>query len=447
MLKCFIRNNRRISSIFRQNLHTSKVHSEKAKVGFGSIEPILDFEHRFEYPENLKKNLLRRGQSARFDVEDLYAQWKLYDPIVSKIQTLENEKFKINKQLKAVKKSKQQDEIQKYGLELKMVREDLRNLNENLAEFQEKFIKRFLSLPNDIHEMTPDDPKVAFNHGTKVSPVVAEKSVHHLNFANAVEYHNKTNYFLKGEAARFDHVFTQYCLDHFRQHNFIEFSNPDFVQIPILDAIGAIEDNFYAVCENLSDPTRLIYLAGNSSLHSFLGFIARLRVHGTLLPLKWITNGRIYNKTAAETDNASLFDTCQSNAVHILLAGTEQQMLQQFQETIKSLCDLYEKLDIHFRIVYTPAKELSNAESLVAKVEMFSPASQRYIEVGKLCYYSDYISKRLLFSYIKDREKNTIGLMHVVSGTVCSLTKIVAIILETHNGIVPQKLLKLNYEK
>lgn len=447
MLKCFIRNNRRISSIFQQNVHTSIVHSEKAKVGYGSIEPILDFKRRFEHPENLKTNLLRRGQSAQFDVQDLYAQWKLYDPLVSKIQTLEKEKWKANKQLKEVKKSKQQDEIQKYGLEFKMIREDLRNLNENLAEFQEKFIKRFLSLPNDIHEMTPDDPKVVFDHGTKISSAAVEKAIHHLNFTDAIEYHNRTNYFLKGGAAKFDHIFTHDCLDHFREHNFIEFSNPDFVQIPILNAIGATDGDFYKVCEYMSNPTKLIHLAGNSSLHSFMGFIARLRVHGTLLPLKWLTSGRIFKKTTTGMDSASLFDVCQSNVVQIFQAGTEQQMLHEFQETIKLMCNLYEKLDIHFRIVYTPAKELSNAESLVAKVEMFSPASQRYIEVGQLCYYSDYISKRLLFSYIKDRDKNTVGLMHVVSGTVCNLTRIIAIILETHNGIVPHKLMEINFKK
>lgn len=445
MLKCLIRNNRKISLVFRQSVHTSVVHyREKAKVGYGSIEPILDFKRRFEHREHLKTNLQRRGQAAKFDVQDLYAQWKLYDPIASKIQMLESERWKAEKQLKAAKKTKQQNDIQKYGLQLKTIREDLRNLNENLAEFQENFIRRFLSLPNDLHEMTPDNAKVVFEHGKKSA---AEKTIHHMNCADAIEYHNQTNYFLMGEAAKFEHVFTHHCLDYFRQQNFIEFSNPDFVQIPILDAIGAADGDFYTVCEDLSDPSKLIHLAGNSSLHSFMGFIARLRVHGTLLPLKWVTNGRIYKKTATESNSPSLYDVCQSSTVHIFQAGTEQQMLHEFQETIKVMCNLYEKLDIHFRVVYTPANELSNAQSLAAKIEMFSPAMQRYIEVGQLCYYSDYISKRLLFSYIKDREKNTVGLMHVVSGTVCNLTKLIAIILETHNGRVPSKLLQINDEK
>lgn len=443
MLNGFIRSNPKIPLI-RRFVHASGVQREKAKVGYGAIEPILDFKHRFEHPENLEKNLKRRGQSDQFNVQDLCAQWKLYDPLVSKIQSLEHEKWKLNKQLKEVKKAKQADEIQKCGLQLKLIREDLRDLNENLAGFQEKFIKRFLSLPNDVHESTPDDLKVIFDYGR--NGPAAGKSIHHSNYADAIEYHNRINYYLKGAAAKFDHTFTQYCLDHLRQNNFIEFSNPDFVQIPILEAIAATHDDFYAVSENLSDPTKLIYLAGNSSLHSFMGFIARLRVHGTLLPLKWMASGRIYKREDTHAD-ASLFDVCQSNVVHIFQAGTEQQMLHQFQETIKLMYNLYEKLDMHFRIVYAPANELSNAESLVAKVEMFSPSLQRYIEVGKLCYYTDYISKRLLFSYIKDREKNTVGLMHIVSGTVCNLTKIVAIILETFNGDVPQKLVEINADK
>lgn len=445
MLNCFIRHNRKISLVFRQNVHTSAVdYREKAKVGYGSIEPILDFKRRFEHRENLQSNLQRRGQSAQFDVQDLYAQWKLYDPLVSKIQTLESEQWKAEKQLKAAKKSKQQNDIQKYGLDWKMIRQDLRSLRENLAEFQENFIKQFLSLPNDLHEMTPDDAKVVFEHGSKIS---AENSIHHSNYTDAIEYHDGINYFLKGEAAKFERMFTHYCLDYFRQQDFIEFSNPDFVQIPILDAIGAADGDFYTVCEELSDPSKLIHLVGNGSLHSFMGFIARLRVFGTLLPLKWVTSGRIYKKTPAEMDSPSLFDVCQSSAVHVFQAGTEQQMLHEFQETIKLMCNLYEKLDIHFRVIYTPANKLSNAQSLEAEFEMFSPSLQQYIKLGQLCYYSDYISKRLLFSYIKDRDKNTVGLMHVVSGTVCNLTKLIAIILETHNGRIPNKLMEINTEK
>lgn len=435
MLRVFLRANN-ASILFRRFAHSPNTVSKKFKEGIPTITPILDFKRRLANPESLQNSLKRRGRTSQFDVEDLVAQWKIYDSIIRKKRVLENQQKETIKLLKEAKTSKQEAVIRKYTLELETIREDLHNFVHNLAEFEETFVSKFLSLPNDIHNIAPEELKIISSHGT----ASGEGAIHHLAFENAIEYHNETSYFLKGDAAKFDQTFGLHCLNHFRQQHFIQFSNPDFVQTPILEAVGMTGEGFYEVSEKSDDPTKLIHLVGNSSMHAFMGFITRLRVYNSLLPLQWVATGRIYHHI--EQNEPSLYDVCQSSVVQVFQAGAEEQMIQQFDDTLKLIFNLFKELDVHFRIVYVPAKELGPAESLAARIEMFSPNSQRYVEVGNLSYYGDYISKRLLFSYVKDSEKKIIDFPHIVSGTVCNLTRILAIILETYNGIVPSNLFK-----
>lgn len=403
------------------------------------LTPILDFKHSLRDPKNIESNLKRRG-SLSLDVDDLMEQWKVYSSIIAKKRAVESHQKQTMDLLEQSKKVKEEAAIRKYTLELETVQEDLHNFVTNLADFEKTFIDQFLSLPNELSTFTPDEVQIVSSFGERVVEKKGKQQAHHLAYEDSIDYHNQTNYFLKGDAAKFDHTFAHHCVDYFRKQKFVQFSNPDFIQTFLFDAFGISTENSYEVSQKSDDPTKSIYLVGNSSLQSFFGFIARLRVYGTLLPLQWVSMGKTYN--CINRDECSLFNVSQSSVVQVFQAGTKEQMAHKFQETISLIFNLFKTLDIHFRIVYVPAKELSAAESLTAKIEMFSPHSGKYIEVGNLSHYSDYISKRMLFSYVIDRKSNAIDFPHILSGTVCNLTRIVAIILETHNGVIPHTLFK-----
>lgn len=417
------------------------VSNKKTKKNVRVLTPVLDFEQRFSNPKDVEDNLKRRGLSEQFDINDLLAQWEMYNLLKSKKREIENLQKETNRQLKDVKKEetlkKREDARRKYTLELETLQEDLQNCTCALEDVEEKFVNKFLSLPNETSSMTPQEAQIVASFGS----ISNEERKHHLIYGEAIEYYSNTSYFLKGDAAKFDNKFGNYSIDYFRKHNFVQFSNPDFAKTISIEGAGLPLDRFYEVSYELSvHHTNRMHLVGNSSMLSFLGYVIMNQVYPTYLPLQLISNGRTYNRI--DHDTASLFNVSQSSTVQLFQAGTEEQILHKFQETLALIKQLFEKLNVHFRIVYAPAKELNLAESLSAKIEMFSPHSKEYIEVGNINYYSDYISKRILFSYITDRKTNVIGFPHIISGTVCNLTRILAIILETNNGIVPNHLLE-----
>lgn len=422
---------------FYQALYVS---NKKTKGNVRLLTPILDFEHRLTNPKDIEENIRRRGLTEQFDLNDLFAQWEMYTLIKSKKEEIENLQKETSQRLKEVKKGdtlkQREDERRKYTLELETLRDDLHNCTGALDDVEEKFVNKFLSLPNETSSLTPQEVQIVSSFGS----IPTEEREHHLAYEDSIEYYNNTAFFLKGDAAKFDNKFGDYCVNFFRKHNFIDFSNPDFAKTISVEGAALPLERYYEVPHELDvHHTNWMHLVGNSSMLSFLGYVIKNQVYPTYLPLQWISSGRTYSRIDQET--FSLFDVSQSNTVQIFQAGTEEQILHKFKETLALITQIFQKLDVHFRILYTPAKELNLAESLSAKIEMLSPHSKRYIEVGNLNYYSDYISKRLLFSYIKDRKTNEIGFPHIVSGTVCNLTRILAILLETNNGIVPSKLL------
>lgn len=419
---------------FYQALYVSNKKNQK---NVRILTPILDFEQRLANPKELEENLKRR--QIPFNVEDLLAQWDIYSSLKAKIREigdLQAETTRLLQQSKNDQTQKQREDNKRlYTMQLETLRQDVKGCINSLDDVEEKFVNCFLSLPNEIQSSTPVQREMVVDFGTKIE----DQRQHHLSYENAIELYDNSAYYLHGDAAKFHNKFAFHCLHFFRRHNFIDFANPDFAKTILLEGAGMALNQFYEVAHEYDyHHTNLIHLVGNGSMLSFLGYILMLQVYPSYLPIQWITVGRTYH-CIKQTDY-SLYNATQSSTVQIFQAGTEEQMINKFDDTINIITHMLQELNIHFRIVKIPANELHPAASLTVTVEMYSPNTKEYIEVGNLSYYGDYISKRLLFSHIKDRKTLSVDFPHIVSGTVCNITRLLAIILETYNGVIPSQL-------
>lgn len=405
------------------------------------LEPILDFEHRLSDRTGLEQNLNRRKISS-LNIDDIFAQWEMFNTIESKKGILRMRQKEVKELLKEVKETKpckdKENILRKYTIESETIKEDLQNLIDHSTTIEDKFINSFLSLPNNLSNRVPDDAQIVSTHGNKPADA---KQTHHLNHDHAIIFHNEYTYYLKGEAAFFDGNFPMNCIDYFLKNGFIHLSNPDFVRTLMVEGAGYTVEDVFGVSHHMdSHHTNVPHLVGNGSMLSFLGFITRMRVPGTLLPLQWISSGKTYTPTVTNDDG--LFNVSQSTTVQVFMAGSKEQMQQKFDETMDLMKNLFNLLGIHYRVVCIPANELHAAEYYSKRIEMYSPHLDKYIEVGRLSNYSDYISKRLIFLYAKDQKKNICKFNHIVSGTICNVTKLIGILLEMNEGIVSKDLLE-----
>ena len=108
----------------------------------------------------------------------------------------------------------------------------------------------------------------------------------------------------------------------------------------------------------------------------------------------------------------SLFHIQQSTCVSLICLDIEGQY-QSFEPLIEKMKKFYTDLDLHYRIVSVKAENLKLEESQRIEIQVWSPLNQRYITVGSLSKYGDFVSKRLHMKYY-DSEKNlkSYNIMH-----------------------------------
>lgn len=423
------------------------VGHRNAKDNLRALWPIFNYKDRLENHTELEENIKRRRLTDQINVSDLLDKWQLYKNCEKKKDTVEKRRAQLTKiisKLSSVKSLSDDDQCRSeaFKQEARDLRKDYDSACNSFYDIQEQFNVEFLMLPNNLLTKTPDEPEIVYEFGSKPSD---KPNQHHLNYDDLIKFVNETCYYLQHEAATFDLNFPLVCVDFFRQHGFEQFSNADFAKTIIVEGGGVQLTNLYEVIHDFHENySNLVHLVGNGSWLSFLSFIAKTKIHKTILPLEHVSTGKIYRQPINK--DLGLFDASQSTAVQIFSAGTEQQVHQRFEIALALITQIYETLNIHFRIVNVPAHQLQSAECFAVHIEMYSPSLKKYVEVGNLSHFSDYISYRLRFQCEKDETKSQYK-PHIFGGTVCNVTKLLPIILESYNGKIPDTILKCKLVK
>lgn len=412
----------------RRFVHALYITGDKAISNVLVLTPLLEYDKRLANRNEIVNNIERRRLSNVIDVNNLYALWEENQEMQAKRLELERRRSQVSRLRHSTSKlpaTESRDKaVEQYDSEGQSLRNELKSIRNDLYKVEGEFINQFLALPNHIHKDTPDEASVV----SVFKEAPTKQSEHHLTDETQIDYYNETAFYLKNDAAQFDLYFPMNCIDYLRSRGFVHFSNPDFARTLIVEGAAESLDSVYEVRHHLNEKcTNLVHLVGNGSMMSFLGFISKLTVYPTQLPLQWVATGKVY--VPKKSSDLGLLDACQSTAVQIFRAGTKEQMEEQFANTLDLLCELYKRLNVHFRVVYVPASELAYAECRKVRVEMYSPHFQRYFEIGSVSNYSDYISKRILFNYEQDKKSQ---FPHIVGATVCNVTRLIAILLESN---------------
>lgn len=411
------------------------IRRDNAKDNPPALWPVFDYKNRLNNRVELEENIKRRKLTDKINVNDLYAKWELFKRLEADKKLGEKRRpqiYKIITELNNIQKTsgKKIDDEQQQIFDANL--QEARRINDTIKQFQdvyEGFNIDFLALPNKLLPNTPDAEQIDYEFGTRAD---VQNARNHLCHEHLIRYFNESCYFLENQAANFDLTFPMECIKYFQRHKFQPFCNGDFVKTIVAEGAAEALDQLYEVPHEFHENyTNLVHLVGAGSWLSFIGYIAKFKVDKGLLPLRFVSSGRVY-RPPSNDNRFDLFDVAQSTAVHIFLADIEQQINERFDSTLKLIIDIYRSIGIHFRVVRVPSYQLKAAECYAVRIEMYSASRKQYIEVGNLSHYSNYISNRLRFMCEKDSYKP-----HILCGTICNVTKLLAISLETYDGNIP----------
>lgn len=391
---------------------------DKACENFSVLSPYLDFEERLKDFDEIRENV--KVRKLKFSLDDFLKEHELYQSINERKKMIEKRRVEIAKMIR-----ENPSDVEGLKIQGAQLRDDLKIMKENSYHLEDTFIHNYLSLPNLIHKDTPSEGKkiiYSFKDDHR------NTSPNNRQIEKLIEFYDPTCYYMKGEAAKFDAFMPMQVHSQYTNSGFISFSNPDFTKSIVAEGAGVDPRDLYEIKEDaIENKINLLHLAGSGSFLNYLSFVAKLTVFPSLLPMKLICSGKQYDATNNYV-HQDLLKVVQSTCCQNFIATTDGSTFDTLiSEQVEQFITTFKEFDQHFRIVYYPADELKIAESCRVGVEMFSPSRNAYVEVGNFSYYSDFISKRLLFNYKIGKQ---FAFPHIYSGTVVNVYKLILLLLE-----------------
>lgn len=425
----------------RRNISALYITGDKANENYVTLQPFLDFTDTFRDRAALEQSIASRG--LEINLETVLGKYKKYQTHHEQLQRLDEERDEVTKQLKSLTKSgAAAAELETLRERGKSLRNEVKTLKQTLYPIEDDFIHDFLHLPNRLHFHCPpaDQEKLIYRHGVPES----NRAASHLERKDLVYYVDQNRYYLMEQAAHFDVNAMQALARYFvSKGDYVQTSNPDFVRCVLLEANATPLTHYHLVREeHLQNKLNTAYLTGGAAFESFLGAMTKLCVYPSVLPLRYIACGRSYNRADAQllgSPTPSLYTATQSNAVQSFVATqTADEADNEMEQLLHLATDFYKALDVPFRVVYTPPANLTPAESLRASIEVYAPSLKRYVCVGRISNYGDFVSKRILFSSRRDKHYD---FLHLVGGPVLYTTRLIAALIELGVNLDECKLL------
>lgn len=405
------------------------INGVKATETFVYVTPHVEFPEQIKNKNIIQEHLVKR--KSNIDLHRIENLWTVYQELKKRKHEFETKKDEISKELGKVIKTKPDSDLTKQlQIQISLVKDNIRKLKSPLYSAEEAAMVEALKLPNALHFLTPNENKIIFTYST---PPTCKKD--HLKIGtdlNIIKFKKNENYYLKGDAALFELGAKFYFNKTLKKNNFVQFSNPDFVKSVIVEGCG--EDHtdpdksfiLHHNDESKANVDNRLHLTGGGSLTSYFAYLAKNVIPPKAFPLKYFSMGRQYVPAPSEED--SLFHVSQSSVVQLFGAMKNETDLDiALQELINILKETYSQFGYHFRLSYASADKLAMWESLRVIVEMYSSSLNSYVEIANVSASGDFISKRLMLTYIENKQTK---FPHVISGTILNVPKLLGCVLE-----------------
>lgn len=411
------------------------ITGDKAQTHFAALTPVVDFDHELVHKETLIQNI--KARQLDINLIAVEENWNLFKEIESRKNSLEQTKSEIGQVASKLTKLKNpttevSQELEKLKTHLKLIKDELKTVKTTGYSVEEKAILQVLNLPNILHPKTPEHEELEVY---RYLERIEQQTDSHINIGTkngCLKYTNHRSCYLKSEAALFELAVQKYFNSELVNLEFSQFSNSDFVKSVIVEGCGTepfagdkvliLEDIH---CTN-SDGLNKLHLVGAASLYSFMAYFTKHLVLPSQFPINAFCIGRSY-QAVKSTRPKDLFNLNQSTEISVFMANLDDADI--LENIINEVSELYKQLGYHFKLVILPASKIEKSECLRLSIQMFSNSLLKYVEVGYISFYGNYLSKRLLFNCSDKTERRY---PFVVGGSLMNIQKVIGCVLENN---------------
>ena len=391
-------------------------------------------------PESIKLSLSRRNEEVSI-VDELIGIDIQRRKIISEIENFRSARNELSKKIAELIKSGNLAEANKLKDEVRQSGEELKAQEEKLRASEETFRYQMLRLPNLVSEEVPDGLDftsniVLWQEGERrkyefdLKPHwELSESLDITDFERGSKVSGRMFYVLGETGARLQRALVSYMIDlHRETHGYLERSVPFLVLGKTMENSSNLPKFADALYRDAEEDLWLIPTAEVplTSLH------ADEILNIADLPIKYMAHTPCFRreKAAAGTQVRGLKRVHQFEKVEMYQFVEPESSMDALEELIQHASDVVRGLGLPFRLLQLCAGDLSFPSVKSFDIEIYSPASDEWLEVSSCSNCTDFQSRRANIRFRRDQAQRP-ELVHTLNGSGLAIPRVIIAILET----------------
>jgi seryl-tRNA synthetase len=425
-----------------------------------------------ENPDLLRKSQKRRNADETV-VDKILTLDKSWRESLKRIESLKRERNEKSALVAKLVRAGEKDKIEEIKKEMKNINSEIEGLERQVESLKKERDSLLWNVPNLIDDAVPDGidetENVPFkfwgqaqvyredlesfkkeSKGRMDYRVLDKRPESHVDILErydlgdtlrAAKVSGARFYYLKNQLVNLELALEQFAVEHLQKKGF-EIVEPPFMLIRrAIDGatdFTAFEDTLYKI------ESEDLYLIATSE-HAIASMYMDEVFEVDLLPLKIAGISSCFRKEAGAhgKDTKGIFRVHQFNKIEQFVFCEPYQSPEFFNALIQNAEEIYQQLNIPYRVINICAGDLGNVASLKYDIEAWMPSQGKFRELVSCSNVKDYQARRLNIRY---RKNNEYLYPHTLNSTAIATTRTMVAILEnyqTDEGIkVPEALKK-----
>lgn len=356
---------------------------------------MLDIKYIIENIEEIKKVCNLR--KVEFDVEKLVENYGLMKTKKNQLDNLRNEKNVLTKQLNDFRKQKK--DIKKLVETLREKNELIKNIEIEFKELEEKHKEMMYLVPNLLDKRVPlgDEDREEFRGGKFPKFDFKGKTNWEIfdeldlaDFKTGIKVVGGRGWLLKGNAARLQKAILAFGTDFWREKGYFEVIPPFYVNEEHMYITGHYPQGKDEVYK--TEDGKVFVGTGEISI---LAMYANELINKKDLPIKIMAYTPCYRREAGTNkDDKGLYRTHQFDKLELIHICTKEQANELYDEVFEDLKELYEKLELPYRMITLRANDMAKKAIIERDMELWFEGEQRWGEVGSYGLTGDFQARR-----------------------------------------------------
>ncbi|MCD6385113.1 serine--tRNA ligase [Candidatus Sumerlaeota bacterium] len=399
---------------------------------------MLDLKFITANPELVKRSVVLKNESV--DVDKILSLDNERRQLKTRIDSLRAERKKLSRQI---------GELIKQGKETESLKQNVKEVGSQLAEDEEKLraveyeLKELLlRVPNIPHKSVPvgkseDDNVVVRTWGEK--PHFSFKPKDHIalgeglgiiDFKRGAKLAGTHFPVFLAAGAHLQRALVNFMLDlHIKKHHYIEVAPPYLANRRTMTGTGQLpklEDDMY-LCER--DDYFLIPTAEVpvTNLHQDEILTA------AQLPLYYVAYTACFRREAGSygKETRGLIRVHQFDKVELVKFTLPEDSYEEMEKLLNDAEEVLQLLGLHYRVVELCTAELSFAAAKCYDLEVWAPATQRWLEVSSCSNFEDFQARRSNIRLRRSAEAK-LEFPHTLNASGIALPRTIIALIETY---------------